>query len=413
MHIAVIGAGLTGANAVKVLRQQGCTGDISLIGAEPWLPYERPPLSKGVLLGTTVPESVAAHDATWYADQQVDLRVGQPATDIDQDRRTAGVAGARVPFDRLLLATGATPRRMPVADAADVHAVYLRTLDDAVALRPRLSGHILIIGAGWIGLEVTSSTREAGAAVTVVERSAFPLLGILGPQLAHVLAGLHRERGVDLRLDTSVQAILGRDAFLTDGSRVRPDLIVVGIGVSPEDRLAVDAELATGNGVLVDAAMRTSDSMVFAAGDIANVERPSLGRIRVERWHNAIEQGRHAGRAMLGDHRHTLKCRTSSATRTTLASSTSATSVRGLRPGRRRWRGRATRPHCILAPQDIVLAGMHLNAWGTVDHIRAAIGQPADIALRGSRHRPHGPTSRSTAQERRPDLRGAHALEEH
>lgn len=302
MNIVVIGAGLTGANAVEELRNQGYSGDITLIGAEPHLPYERPPLSKGLLLGTAEPESVFAHDHDWYADHQVDLRLGSPVTELDLGRRHVGVAGTRIAYDRLLVATGASPRRLPLAEPSNPGVVYLRTLDDALHLRTRLTGHILIIGAGWIGLEVASAARQAGAAVTVVEAGSLPLLGILGPELAPLFASLHREHGVDLRLNTTVQSLVGTRADLSDGTQVDADLILVGIGAQPEDRLAARAGLATDNGVLVDARLRTSDPHVYAAGDVANHDHPRIGlRIRVEHWDNAIEQGKHAARTMLGD----------------------------------------------------------------------------------------------------------------
>jgi NADPH-dependent 2,4-dienoyl-CoA reductase/sulfur reductase-like enzyme len=303
VNIVVIGAGLTGANAVDELRRQGYRGDITLIGAEPHLPYERPPLSKGLLLGTAEPGSVLVHDRRWYADHQVDLRLGSPVTELDLDRRHVSVAGTPIPYDRLLLATGASPRRLSVAEPSNPDVVYLRTLDDALHLRTHLTGHMLVVGAGWVGLEVASAARQAGATVTVVEAGPLPLLGVLGPELAPVFASLHREHGVDLRLNTTVDTLIGTRADLSDGSRVNADLVIVGIGATPEDQLAAQAGLATANGVLVDARLRSSDPHVYAAGDAANHDHPGLGRrIRVEHWDNAIEQGKHAARTMLGDH---------------------------------------------------------------------------------------------------------------
>jgi 3-phenylpropionate/trans-cinnamate dioxygenase ferredoxin reductase component len=301
VNIVVIGAGLTGANAVEELRDQGYAGDITLIGAEPHLPYERPPLSKGLLLGTAEPGSVFAHDQDWYADHHVDLRLGSPVTGLDLGRRRVVVAGTQIAYDRLLLATGASPRRLPLAEPSNPGVVYLRTLDDALRLRERLTGHILIIGAGWIGLEVAAAARQAGATVTVVEAGSLPLLGVLGPELAPLFAGLHREHGVDLRLSTTVDRITGTEVDLSDGTRIHADTILVGIGAKPEDQLAAQAGLATDNGVLVDARLRTSDPHVYAAGDVANHDHPLLRRVRVEHWDNAIQQGKHAARTMLGD----------------------------------------------------------------------------------------------------------------
>jgi NADPH-dependent 2,4-dienoyl-CoA reductase/sulfur reductase-like enzyme len=385
MQIVVIGAGLAAANAVEELREQGYTGDIVLVGAERHLPYERPPLSKGLLLGAQDLDSVFVHDADWYADQQVEVRLGAPVSGIDRERHTVSVEDATIPYDRLLLTTGTTPRRLPLVESGDVDVAYLRTLDDALTLKSRLSGHILVVGAGWIGLEVAAAARQAGAEVTVVENAPLPLLGVLGPQLASVIAGLHRERGVDLRTDTSVASVQGREVALTDGSLLRPDLIVVGIGVIPNDRLAVDAGLDTGNGVLVDARLRTSDPAIFAAGDIANHDHPSLGRIRVEHWHNAIEQGKHAARAMLGD----------DAPYTGLPYFFSDQFDLGLEyvgyaaPGGYDEiiiRGDIDKRviTAFWTRKDIVVAGMHLNDWDAIETIRGAIGQPIDAALRDS-----------------------------
>jgi NADPH-dependent 2,4-dienoyl-CoA reductase/sulfur reductase-like enzyme len=385
MQIVVIGAGLAAANAVEELREQGYTADIVLVGAERHLPYERPPLSKGLLLGAQDLDSVFVHDADWYVDQQVEVRLGAPVSGIDRERHTVSVENATIPYDRLLIATGTTPRRLPLVESGDAEVAYLRTLDDALTLKSRLSGHILVVGAGWIGLEVAAAARQAGAEVTVVENAPLPLLGVLGPQLASVIAGLHRERGVDLRTDTSVGSVQGREVALTDGSLLRPDLIVVGIGVIPNDRLAVDAGLDTGNGVLVDARLRTSDPAIFAAGDIANHDHPSLGRIRVEHWHNAIEQGKHAARAMLGD----------DAPYTGLPYFFSDQFDLGLEyvgyaaPGGYDEiiiRGDIDKRviTAFWTRKDIVVAGMHLNDWDAIETIRGAIGRPIDAALRDS-----------------------------
>jgi 3-phenylpropionate/trans-cinnamate dioxygenase ferredoxin reductase subunit len=305
MNIVVVGAGLAGAKAVEELRAQGYEGDITLIGAEPHPPYERPPLSKGLLLGAADPDSVFVHGTQWYDEHQVDLITGEPVTDIDLDRGHVGVAGRQWSYDRLLLATGATPRRLRLADQSGADVVYLRTLDDALDLNARLTGHMLIVGAGWIGLEVAAAARHAHATVTVVETAALPLARILGPEVAPVFADLHRDHGVDLRLNTSIEAIEHTDAGttvrLSDGHDVTPDLILVGIGAEPADELGAKAGLATDRGILVDACLRASDPHVYAAGDIANHAHPTLGRrIRVEHWDTAIHQGRHAARSMLG-----------------------------------------------------------------------------------------------------------------
>lgn len=305
LNIVIVGAGLAGASAAEELRAQGHSGAITLIGDEPHPPYERPPLSKGVLLGTEDPDSVFVHPTAWYADHQVELLTGSPVTDIDLDTRHVTLGDRQLSYDRLLLATGARARRLPMADTSGADVVHLRTVDDALALTPRLTERIVVIGGGWIGLEVAAAAREAGGAVTVVESSPLPLARVLGPEIAHVVADLHREHGVDLRLGTGVTAIeheRGRTAvLLDDGTAVAADLVLVGIGAAPDDALAAKAGLATDRGVLVDTRLRASDPHVYAAGDVAHHDHPLHGRLRVEHWDTAIHHGRHAARAMLGD----------------------------------------------------------------------------------------------------------------
>jgi NADPH-dependent 2,4-dienoyl-CoA reductase/sulfur reductase-like enzyme len=305
VNVVVVGAGLAGAKAVEELRAQGYDEDVTLIGAEPHPPYERPPLSKGLLLGEKEPDAVFVHDRSWYAAHGVDLRTGRPVSRIDLEGGRVLLEDEALAFDRLLLATGAQPRRLAAADESGADVRYLRTIDDALALSARLAGHVVIVGGGWIGLEVASAARHAGAAVTVVEPMPLPLAGVLGPEIAAVFADLHREHGVDLRVGTSVAAFeptSGRTRVrLTDGHEVTADLVVVGIGVEPDDRLAREAGLATDRGVLVDARLQASDPRVHAAGDVASHDHPLLGRIRVEHWDTAIHQGRHAARGLLGD----------------------------------------------------------------------------------------------------------------
>ncbi len=301
MNIVVIGGGLAAANAVAELRDRGYTGDLTLVGAEPHLPYERPPLSKGLLLGSDEPDSVFVHDRAWYDEHQVTLRLGTRATGLDRDRKQVLLGSEELPYDRLILTTGSTPRRLPALEAGSIPVRSLRTLDDSLALKKELAGHLLLVGAGWIGLEIAAAARQAGGEVTIAETAAWPLLGVLGPELAPLFAELHRSHGVDLRLSTSVDRVEGAEVLLSDGTRVRPDLIVAGVGAVPDDGLAAHSGLATDNGILVDARLATADPAVFAAGDVANHDHPSLGRIRVEHWDNAIEQGKHVAGSVLGD----------------------------------------------------------------------------------------------------------------
>ena len=302
MDIVIIGGGIAAANAARELRDQGHPGAITVLAAEPHAPYERPPLSKDLLLGKAEPESAQVLAPGWYSEHDVELRTGTAATGIDLDRRRVLVGEEELPYDRLLLATGATPRHLDDLEGIDVPVAYLRTLGDSVALKARLSGHVLIVGAGWIGLEVAAAARAAGATVTVVDPAAQPLLGVLGPEVAAHFAGLHRNHDVDLRLETTIDSVEGSSVTLSDGEQLTPDLIVVGIGAVPDDALARAAGLAVDNGVLVDRDLRSSDPFVFAAGDVANQDHPTLGRrLRVEHWDTAIHQGRAAARAMLGD----------------------------------------------------------------------------------------------------------------
>ena len=387
MNIVVIGAGLAGANAVEELRTQGYTGDITLIGTEPHPPYERPPLSKGLLLGTADPDSVFVHDTAWYADQQVDLITGTTVTDIDLDTGHVALGDRQLSYDRLLLATGAQPRRLPLADHSGADVVYLRTLDDALALNARLTEHLLIVGGGWIGLEVAASVRSAGGTVTVVEAANFPLGNALGQELGLLFADLHREHGVDLRLRTAVDAInrsRGRTTVrLSDGEELSPDLILVGIGAEPDDQLAAAAGLATDHGVLVDAWLRASDPHVYAAGDVANQDHPLLGRIRVEHWDTAIHQGRHAARSMLGgDEPYTRQPYFF-----TDQYDLGMEYVGHVGPAgydelviRGDFASRVTTAFWL--KDNRVVAGMHTNDWDAIDPIRAWIGLEASEDLR-------------------------------
>lgn len=305
----VVGAGLAGGKAVETLRAEGFTGRVVLVGAEPHRPYERPPLSKDVLAGRADPDTTFVHEPGWYAEHEVELLAGTPATGLDLAARRLDLADGRpVGFDALLLATGAVPRPLPVpgADLAAVH--YLRTREDAVTLRDTLTGgpRVVVVGAGWIGLEVAAAARGHGATVTVVEPAPTPLHGVLGPEMGVVFAALHRDHDVAVRTGTGVRALQGSagrvTGVVTDRGEVLPvDVVVVGVGVRPADELARAAGLPVDNGVLVDAALRTDHPDVYAAGDVANAAHPLLGgRVRVEHWANALHGGPAAARSMLG-----------------------------------------------------------------------------------------------------------------
>lgn len=381
MNIVIVGGGLTGAHAVEELRKQGYDDDITLVAAEPHLPYDRPPLSKDVLMGKTETQSLYLHDAQWYADQNVDLHLGTSVTGIDLDRSRVTFDSSAVTYDRLLLATGSAPRRLPLVDSSELDTAYLRTIDDALALKSRLSGSILILGGGWIGLEVASAARQAGAEVTVVESSPLPLLGVLGPELGLLFADLHRQHGVDLRLHTTVESIHGHEVVLSDGHHLVPDAVVVAIGASPLTDVAARAGLATDNGVLVDARLRTSDPHVYAAGDVANHDHPTLGRIRVEHWDNAIAQGRHASHVMLGSDEPYTRMPYFFTDQYDVGMEFVGT-TRGY--DELVFRGDVAERvvTAFWLRDDTVIAGMHINDWDAIDPIKRLVGQQASPQLR-------------------------------
>jgi 3-phenylpropionate/trans-cinnamate dioxygenase ferredoxin reductase component len=305
--IVIVGGGLAAGKALEALRDGGFDGRVVLVAQEQHLPYERPPLSKGYLLGDQDLDSAFVHPATWYDDHDIELRLGRPATAVDVDSHTVAVAGEDLDYDRLLIATGATVRRLPAADESDAPVSYLRTIEDSNRIKASLlpGRRVTVVGGGWIGLEVAAAARTSGCDVTVVEALETPLLRVLGPEVARVFADLHRSHGVDLRTNVSVSSVESHAGaavvHLDDGSSAEADLVVVGIGVVPNARLAESAGLTTDNGIVVDEWLRTSHPDVFAAGDVANAYHPRLGRrLRVEHWDNAIEQGLTAARNMVG-----------------------------------------------------------------------------------------------------------------
>src|SRR5690606_18981491 len=285
MTYVIVGGGLAAAKAAQALREQGYEGRLVVVGAEPHLPYERPPLSKSYLQGKSEREKIFVHDAAWYADQRVEVLTGTSVTAIDRAAHEVTLStGDKLGYAKLLLATGATPRRLPG------DALYLRTVDDSERLRDVLASasRIAIVGAGWIGLEVAAAARAAGVDVTVLEAGSQPLLRVLGERIGAAFADLHRANGVDLRLGVKVEEISG-GVRLADGTRVEADAVIAGIGVEPDTRLAAAAGLQVDDGVLVDASLRTSDPDIFAAGDVARAHHPLLDtHIRVEHWANAL-----------------------------------------------------------------------------------------------------------------------------
>src|SRR6266581_4122137 len=300
----IAGASLAGAKAAETLRDEGFDGDIVLIGAEPERPYERPPLSKGYLLGSDPRDSVYVHAADWYAEHGVDLREGVTVTAIDRSARTVAISsGAQVSYDRLLLATGASPRRLNFPGSDREEVLYLRTVDDSDRLRSAFQPgtRVVVAGAGWIGLETAAAARTAECTVTVLEPQPGALHDQLGPELGAVFAELHRAHDVEFRFGERAVEFRPGMVITSGGAEIHADILVVGIGAAPNDDLAARTGLETGNGVLTDEALRTSDPDIFAAGDVANSFNPLLGRrVRVEHWANALNGGPAAARSMLG-----------------------------------------------------------------------------------------------------------------
>jgi NADPH-dependent 2,4-dienoyl-CoA reductase/sulfur reductase-like enzyme len=303
----IAGASLAGAKAAETLRDEGFDGQIVLLGTEPERPYERPPLSKGYLLGNDELDSVYVHPADWYAEHGVDLRMGVTVTGIDRALSavvTSGPGGPEtLPYDKLLLTTGASPRRLNFPGSDRDEVLYLRTVPDSERLRAafRQGPRVVVAGAGWIGLETTAAARSYGCPVTVLEPQPGALHEQLGPELGAVFADLHRSHDVQFRFGERAEEFRPGLVITSAGAEVPADLLVVGIGAAPNGQLAAAAGLEVGNGVLTDEALRTSDENIFAAGDVANSFHPLLGRrVRVEHWANALNGGPAAARSMLG-----------------------------------------------------------------------------------------------------------------
>ncbi|MDX3529080.1 FAD-dependent oxidoreductase [Streptomyces sp. ID05-39B] len=305
----IVGAGLGGAKAAQTLREEGFSGPVVLLGEESERPYERPPLSKGYLLGKDERETVYVHPPQWYADHDVDLRLRTTVTAIDPAAHEVSLAdGSPLGYAKLLLTTGSSPRRLPVPGADLDGVLCLRRLDDSDRIKETLASasRIAVIGAGWIGLETAAAARAAGVEVTMLEAGELPLLKLLGREAAQIFADLQTDHGVDLRCAVRVAEITGDDGrangvLLADGSRIEADAVIVGIGITPNTQLAEAAGLETGNGVRVDAHLRSSHHDIYAAGDVANAFHPLLGTpIRVEHWANALNQPQTAAKAMLG-----------------------------------------------------------------------------------------------------------------
>jgi 3-phenylpropionate/trans-cinnamate dioxygenase ferredoxin reductase subunit len=306
-RIVIIGGSLAGASAAITLRDHGYQGELTLIGEESQLPYERPPLSKAVLIGNTDEPDWVADEAA-YADKNITLRLGTTATRIDRARKVVVASGTEYPYDKLLIATGSAPRRLDIPGADLDGLLTLRTLEESLALRERFTegATIVIVGAGWIGCEAAAAARQHGANVTVIEPRSQPLLPVVGEQVGASFAALHRDHGVDLRLGIGVTGFAGEgpvsSVHIKGHASVPADTVLIGVGAAPNIALADAAglELAEG-GIAVDATLRSSDPDVYAAGDVAAEDHPKYRhRIRVEHWANAKDQGKHVAANLLG-----------------------------------------------------------------------------------------------------------------
>jgi 3-phenylpropionate/trans-cinnamate dioxygenase ferredoxin reductase subunit len=306
----IVGAGLAGARAAEGMRDEGFAGRILLVGAEESLPYIRPPLSKEYLTGGMEQDGTLVHEAAWYAEQRVELLPGRTASALSPATHELTLDDAQtLHYDKLLLATGASSRRFPGPGADLIGVHHLRTIGESAHLREWLEPglrNVVIVGAGWIGLEVASAARGYDNTVTVLGRETVPLNNAIGDEAGAVFGRLHRDNGVTVRMQTGVSALLGDSNGVTGvqldtGEVVAADVVVVGIGAVPNVALAEAAGLAVANGIVVDASFRTLDPDVYAVGDVASVFHPVLGHpLRIEHWANAEKAGREAGRSLAG-----------------------------------------------------------------------------------------------------------------
>jgi 3-phenylpropionate/trans-cinnamate dioxygenase ferredoxin reductase component len=305
----VIGGGVAAARAAATLRDSGTSTDVVLLGDEEAPPYERPPLSKGYLAGTATRASLDVHPAAWYAEHEVTWRPGTTVTRIDREAHEVELGGGeRIGYTRLLLATGSEPVRPRLPGIGLGGVLFLRRVGDSDAIRDAIAagGPLVVLGAGWIGLEVAAAARGAGLDVTVLERAATPLHAVVGDQVGGAFTDLHRSHGVDLRTGVTVTSLRGdadrvQSVELAGGDAVPAAAVVVGVGARPRTELAEAAGLAVDDGVLVDARLRTDDPAIWAAGDVANPVNEWAGRrVRVEHFSNAAEQGPFAARSMAG-----------------------------------------------------------------------------------------------------------------
>ncbi|MDR7157702.1 FAD-dependent oxidoreductase [Arthrobacter sp. BE255] len=309
-NIVIAGGGLAGATAARTLRSEGYTGAIVLLGSELHHPYLRPPLSKEYLLGREEEDKVPVVPPGWYAENDVDLRLGATVTSIGPAERTVLLSdGTALSYTSLLLATGAAPRTIPLPGSELPGVSTFRTLDDSRRLRRKLERggkNVVMVGSGWIGMELAAAAATYGNNVTLLGLEDIPLAGAIGPDLGRFFRSLHESHGVGFRLPASAREIVGKDGavsgVVTDSGELIPaDVVVLAMGVLPNTGLALTAGVEVDNGILTDASLRTSEPGIFAAGDVANALHPFTGKhYRSEHWSNALNGGKVAAKAMLG-----------------------------------------------------------------------------------------------------------------
>ena len=307
-NIVIVGGGQAAAQTVQSLRAGGFDGRITLVGDEDVLPYQRPPLSKAYMKGELERERLYFKPLAWYEENNVDLLLGKHATSIDRQTRSVILGREKVTYDALVIATGSRPRKLPLENANASNVFDLRTVNDVERMRQQMirGARLVIIGAGFIGLEAAAIAQQSGLEVTVLEQAPRVLARVTSPTISAFYEKMHREKGVDIRTGTRLESFDARDGSVTavrlaDGSRIEADIVLVGIGIVPNEQLALDAGLPCNNGILVDASTRTADPLIFAAGDCTRRPLSMHGLTgRLESVHNAIEQGKLAAAAILG-----------------------------------------------------------------------------------------------------------------
>jgi 3-phenylpropionate/trans-cinnamate dioxygenase ferredoxin reductase subunit len=382
----IIGAGLAGAKAAEALREEGFDGSIVLIGAEADRPYERPPLSKDYLRGESPRDKAFVHPESFYAEQAIELRTDTAVRRIDPSLGEVELdGGERLAYTRLLLATGARPRVLPLPGSELDGVHYLRDLGDADALAARLlpGARAVIVGAGWIGAEVAASARQKGVEVTVLEQAALPLEHVLGPEVGRIYADIHADHGVRLMTEARVEAIEGAGAVervrMAEGETLPADFVLIGVGVEPRVELAEQAGLVVDRGVVVSDRLETSAPGVFAAGDVASAFHPFYERqLRVEHWANALNQPATAAKAMLGKPASYDRLPYFFSDQYEVgmeyfgyATDWDEVVFRG-DPGRREF-------IAFWLKERRVVAGMNVNVWDVGDHIKALISSRAEV----------------------------------